>query len=532
MTCLAERNKVWATDIIGDDYKKWGNEIILLGIGTGRGKTRFALKTYCPYLMEQGKTVLYLCNRAKLKEQIFKQIDGHKITKNVTLISYQKLQELIRAGDAIPTFDAYICDEAHYFLADSEFNLYTDVSYDYLLRQTDATIIFMTATYHNIFKRIKKDVATEGGIIARQSPLQMYILPTDYGYVNKIHWFRSSDLYGIIDTILRDTDDKVLYFCNSLKKMQKFYNHYSPTFGMDGDVEKKYAKETNLQYMDFYCSDYSENTWANKHCNSDAIIGNIGDDYQFKNRVLVSTKCIDSGLSLKGRKLKHIICDVFDLESAIQCLGRKRILDKNDTCTFYIRDYQSYEINIFYRNTVRQLEPAQMFEYSPREWKEKYGKNREYKDYTIYFDFDITYDWKLNPLRYSKLQDSKELIKRMIDKKTSYRKEILDYLGESANGKSIGISEIKDEKTRDAIQIFIDLHVDQKLDKEKQKKLVELCDIRDRFGRMQKSIGIVNKYLEVNYGYKITPQKIERNIEGKRKTVTHWQINKKDTAME
>ena len=402
---MANGGKVWATDFIGEDYKTWNDDVVLLGLGTGRGKTTFSLETYCPYLMEQNKSVLYLCNRKKLQSQIYNKVKESEINKNVTVITYQKLQELIRSGDSIPEYDVYICDEAHFFLSDSEFNLYTDVSYRYILNQAKAVVIFMTATYHNIFVRIKEDIIKQKTGDAYKSPKE-YILPTDYEYVQKICWFRNSDLFGIVDTILRETDEKVLYFCNSITKMQKFYDHYSPTKGL-GEEMKLYIEETNLKFMDFYCSDYSKNIWAKKHVNNAAVIESKDGGYQFENRMLVSTKCLDNGVDFKDRKLKHIICDIFDLESAIQCLGRKRILDNTDKCTFYIRDYQSYELNIFQRIVSDQINAAELFECNRPKWEEKYGKDRKYKDYTVYYDFDIEHDWRLNYQRYAKLKDEK-----------------------------------------------------------------------------------------------------------------------------
>lgn len=83
---MTECNKLYATDVIGKDYKKWCREIILLGFGTGRGKTTFSLNTYCHYLISQGKTVLYLCNRSKLKEQIEEKVNNSDLKGNVEIL--------------------------------------------------------------------------------------------------------------------------------------------------------------------------------------------------------------------------------------------------------------------------------------------------------------------------------------------------------------------------------------------------------------------------------------------------------------
>lgn len=62
--------KVFVSDIIGDDYQTWNNESIILDCGTGTGKTYFILQTLCRFAIAYNKKVLYLCNRKKLKEQV------------------------------------------------------------------------------------------------------------------------------------------------------------------------------------------------------------------------------------------------------------------------------------------------------------------------------------------------------------------------------------------------------------------------------------------------------------------------------
>ncbi len=132
---MANSSKLWVSELIGNDYKRWIGRIILLACGTGRGKTTFALGTYCKFLLAEGKSVIYLCNRTTLKEQIRYDINRYGI-KDITCISYQKFTQMLISGDVIPEFDVYICDEAHYFLSDSEFNLYTDIIYEYLINRS------------------------------------------------------------------------------------------------------------------------------------------------------------------------------------------------------------------------------------------------------------------------------------------------------------------------------------------------------------------------------------------------------------
>lgn len=433
---------------------------------------------------------------------------------------------MLISGDVIPEFDVYICDEAHYFLSDSEFNLYTDIIYEYLInRSHDKTLVFMTATYRNIFNKIERDIKEQ----SRQKAIK-YFLPTDYSYVNKICWFRNGDLYGIIDDLLKNTDDKIMYFCNSITKMRKLYNHYSPTKGHNCDEDENVIHETKIQYMNFYCSDTSDNKGINfvkKYCSKDIIYRNNNTGgYSFDNRLLITTKVLDNGVDFKDRTVKHIICDIFDLESAIQCLGRKRIIDENDTCTFYVRDYQSYELNLFHKKVVEQLKPVLLLKNDREEWINRYGKDREYKDYTIFFDFDYTHDWKINELRFEKLLSDEAIILDMKENRTSYRDEIIKYLGETVADKSIDMADVTQERVQDIIEIYLKNNVNRKLSKEEQGQFANICDIRDRFNRQQTSIGQIKKYLEVNYGFTV----VSKQYKEKKKYIRYWIIKKIDNT--
>ena len=532
---MTKCNKLWVSDLIGKDFYSWDSKRILLGCGTGRGKTVFALKYYSKYQLEQGKKVLYLCNRTTLKDQIRGDIVKYNVG-GVECISYQKLASDIMKGAEIPKYDSYICDEAHYFLSDSEFNLYTDIVYEYLLNRNNCTVIYMTATYKSIFARITKDLKEKG----YPEPISYY-LPTDYSYVEKIYWFKGQkgSVKGIVDTILKEhPEDKIIYFCNSLTKMQKFYLEYSPDKGMG--LDDKYINESKLKYMKFICSDCSdpedeesegkkrkkerkENSFIRKHCSKDSIYYDKSTGgYTFDGKVLVTTKVLDNGLDFKDRKIKHIICDVFDIESAIQCLGRKRVID--ETCIFYIRDYQHNEVNLFLQTIENNLESPQLFLKDFDKWITEYGKDRSYKDFTIYFDFDLTNDWTINTIRYEKLLSDKKLVSDMKHKKTSYRIEILKYLGDTACGKSVDMEEVEAERQMDSIEIYLKNHVNMRLSKEQQEEFVNLCNITDRYGRQQKAVSQIAEYVDKNYPYIVYSKKFRE----KGKLKTHWVIEEKE----
>lgn len=534
----------WVSELIGDDYMDWFGRFILLGCGTGRGKTYFALNVYVKWLLTQGKTVLYLCNRKKLEEQIDYEIEEYGLTdeEGFEKMSYQAMKEYIEHGFQM-SYDVYICDEAHFFLADAGFNLYTDIPYFYILSHINATVVYMTATYWNIEQRLRKD-------LANRSELIPYYLPTDYSYVKKICWYKSqNDLYGIIDRILRNRpDDKVIYFCNSNDKMKQLHDHYDPSHGKSED--ESLLKESKLQYMGFICSDGTKNKWMLSHCFD--LVTEIDNEtnkkkqtlvpkydlvkvqtekggyegYTFERRVLVSTKVIDNGIDFNDRAIKHIILDVFDIESALQCLGRKRCQGEDDTCVFYIRDWQSRQMNVFLQQAESELESPRLFLEDYYQWLERFGSDRESKDKTIYYDHNEK-SWKVNPLRYDKLVEEEKLIVQMKDKHTSYREIITDRIGDIARERSVDIENLKADIVKTDLYIWLEKHANKLLSDKEKSDLIKLCKLTDRYGRKLTGAKSIFPYVEDYYkGFQLQSKRVIENGE----KVTRWELTQKNKS--
>lgn len=190
--------------------------------------------------------------------------------------------------------------------------------------------------------------------------------------------------------------------------------------------------------------------------------------YTFDTRMLVTTKVIDNGVDFKDTAIKHIILDVFDIESALQCLGRKRCLTdeigEDDTCRFYIRDWQSREMNIFLQQVTEELRSPRLFLDDYTRWVSEYGNDREKKDKTIYYDYNDR-EWKVNPLRYDKLIEDEALIIRMKDKEISYRTIIIQKIGDIARERSMDVKDIKAEAVKTDLDIWLELHAEKKLTK-------------------------------------------------------------------
>ena len=515
----------WVSELIGDEYKEWENDYVFLGCGTGRGKTTFSLGTYCKWLVSQGKSkILYLCNRTKLKEQISDKIEGDKdleiLKGHVAVRTYQWLESMLNRKNGFHAeYDAILADEIHYLLSDAGFNICTDLSFDFIISQNVPTV-FMSATYQITFEWIQRE------LLKRECDRNQrkYFLNTDYSYVERVVFFEHRHLYGIIDRIINDTNDKFLYFINGISRMERVYNHYNP----DGErlfkkKYKDYLPDSTFRKIDFQCSPSTKNRFGklmNKRYPEVMIKneqGENGEDngYTIRNRGLIATKYIDNGVDFKDRAIKHIICDVFDPESAIQCLGRKRKLDSDDRCTFYIRKYKASGVRIFLKNAEDKLESPKLFKKSPDEWKKKYGVIRGYRDDTIYKNHKLE-AYVLNRLRFHKLTWDYEFISQIQTGELDYKEYILDYLGDSAKKVSVDADFFQMEKVHDLLSEFLVKHNGEPLDKNMQKELIDLCHYTDGRRRLLKGRGTISAQLTEDYGFEI--QEKRHMVNGERQT--------------
>lgn len=357
------KRKIWVSDIIGEDYKKWHNEFVILDCGTACGKTFFCVRKLGKYASIKSRNILYLCNRSKLRNQTYRQVRELNLQGTIYVTSYQALQKKIQRGEIIQHYDYIIADECHYFTTDAGFNDYTDVAYNYVMKQKESVVVFVSATAKKFFKYLHDT--------NKVKKKNSYRLDKDYSYVTKLFYYQGDELRGIIDDILgNETDSKIIVFCNSgdrIIEMSKIYG----------------------ENADYYCSQNADDKRLKTICGwkenekgqilEPNCIKVYDDDLiTFDKRILFTTSVLDNGVDLKDRRIKHIFTEIIDVDTMIQSLGRKRSLDKEDCCCFYIRLYQKKGLQGFINNITYQLEPVDLYKNNYSEFYEQYGngKNR------------------------------------------------------------------------------------------------------------------------------------------------------------
>lgn len=484
--------KKYIQEIIGDDYRSWKKgETILIKAGTGAGKSSFVKNILNMFCYCRNEKILFLSNRTNLKKQNENDIDklidiGYN---SIIIKNYQEVEENSECGKYdLSKYDVIVMDEAHYFFTDSAFNNRTDVFFRQILNNDNVIKIFMTAT------------PTILQFYFKQNNLKFdyeYELDTDYSYLENVIAYNNKDsALSIINEIPQD--EQIIYF-GSVKRALEI----SQTFGGA-----------------FICSRYNKD-YYNKYVvgtENEEELNRIITSQKFNNHILCTTIALDNGINLSSKSnIKHIIIEVSDLDTFIQCLGRRRVID-GEKINLYFYDFSNNQEIAGYRTKLLQplAEADFLIEKGELEYVKAYNKQHK----TGIVDFTIGEDGythpQLNECMYYKYYVDKIIYDSILDKNTStsYKSMVSVALGVEIIDKEM--TEIKS-----STEIYLDGLIGKPLYKEDQKELIERLNIRDDRHRLQKKISTLNGYLIDNYNMMLISKRIRE--EGDRTTI--WLIN-------
>ena len=169
--------------------------------------------------------------------------------------------------------------------------------------------IFMTATAYFIKNYLTKELKLE---------IDHYHIKNEYEFIEKLYFFENDD---VIKKLLFDlpSDEKAIYFTNA---------------------KKAHEMSELLESCAFYCS--KNNYDYSRYVNSE-VVAYIEENEKFEEQVLCTTKVMDTGVNIKDDFIRHIIVDIADLSSIIQCIGRKRIKG-SEKIIVYIKDKKGNSI--------------------------------------------------------------------------------------------------------------------------------------------------------------------------------------------
>lgn len=280
----------YVKDIIGDEYLKWKDNTdkrVIINSHTASGKTTFVFETLLPDAIRNGKTIVYLCNRNALKEQLKKEkyegtieVDGkpYNVFDYIYIVSYQYCETVKSFPDfdidinnllslepemyckkskvAIRSRDVlyYVFDEAHYFIADSTYNEKASFWYNQKLKSKHSTYVFMTATPESLYLFFHyKDALTFEDVLNQF----IFAKNREYELIEKL--FYLDEFYTLnYEEQVKQLEEEIAKcnWTNIFLKLQESLNDLIGNFSKYND--EFYFYEQDKSYDDYECFYFSQ----------------------------------------------------------------------------------------------------------------------------------------------------------------------------------------------------------------------------------------------------------------------------------
>lgn len=365
-------DKIWGRRL--NEFFSNPDSAMFIDAQTGSGKTHFIFNELYPRLhelysqpqyshLQNGMRILMFVSRAPLKQQVkFDAINAAGTSQkeyltakgismehnfgDIDIYTYQDMVIERNRRDLTNAFKSHkysvvIFDECHYFLSDADFNPFTEDHFDLLLNtaiSTHVSRIYMTSTPEYVLDVI---FAKEASLLNYQAytptwvynkispyPLQYYYFERDYSYF-KIHFFDEDDVMRIIKNI---PEHNVLIFVESKSWGQSLINELKNNgidscFLLDADSLRSGCEK------------------------AESVKNALADTNELGVRVLLATKCLDVGVTIKTKNLT-IFCFLKDKVDFLQAIGRKRI-SGSEKVNLYIPVYTGRDIDNYIKKLSR-----------------------------------------------------------------------------------------------------------------------------------------------------------------------------------
>lgn len=445
VSCDKNINKQYISDVITkEDIESWSNkEIVFIEAPTGSGKSHFIKHTLSEY--NSFKRFLILVNRRIIKNQSEEElIKEYGDCENIKIVTYQYINNKILEQDIIKleelsNYDYIICDEGHFYCEESVYVTNSDLVFDWVMKR-DSIKIFMTATAYFIKSYLQEKLKLR---------IKHYQIKNTYDFIQKLYFYEDDK---VIQKLLIDLppNEKAIYFTSA---------------------KKAHELSEILDSCAFYCAE--NNSQYYQYVNEDTVKC-IENNEMFEEKILCCTKVMDTGVNIKDKQLKHLIIDIADITSIIQCIGRKRILDIDDNVIVYIKNKKG-------NSMIRKLEQVEDKLYYPNVLKENglisLVQNNAHKNTYGNLIYDIInyktqqVEKRINPLMYYTYNILKEEYEEMlIDKENGFKNKLFERMGVDDMEYSFLEDEVDGIKLEDLLNRLVGI----KMFKEEQEKFKEI----------------------------------------------------------
>ncbi|WP_025911956.1 DEAD/DEAH box helicase family protein [Priestia flexa] len=485
--------KIPFTDIKEINPKKWERgDIISILSGAGTGKSWFVKEILYEYAKNNKQKILFLTSRLDSLNQFYLNILQEGKQNIVHTKTYQSIESLYRnykEFDFSP-YQYIVSDDCHYFTSDAAFNHTTDLSLEAILSQNNKTRIFMSATGDSMVRYLNSN---------RRLPITVYEKKISYKFIKDLRFFHKNEtIESLMDEAIK-RKMKTIFFIQSAKKAYELHQKY-----------KKHSL--------FNCS---KSNSLYKHVDKEKI-SKMLEDEKFEELILITTTCMDAGVNIHDHNLQHIVCDVKDIGTLIQCIGRKRLCDESDGIYLVIKSINNQQIGRITTELHKKRKAAKYLKDNGIEaYVEEYYRNLNVNNGLVYDEIvNGKLEKKINLLMYFRTLIDENSYSTMIKDfgEFAYCKYLANIFGYvDHDGKYLYTIIEEDERIND-LEEYLKSIIGHKLYKEDQQKLIEMIGLKDKRGRIQRRIDTLNAYLlRIKSNYTIIPKKSG--------SIRYWELN-------
>lgn len=460
-----------------DQIKSWNNgDIVTIKAGTGAGKSYFIKNNLYALAKKENTKILFLIHRTNCVNQFKEEIISAGKQDTIHVKTYQFIEAVIKKHDNInlSQYKYIVCDEFHYFMSDAAYNKTTDISLNYILNQSDKIRLFMSATGDYVKKYLTnyKDIHTID-----------YELPIDYSFIKELTFYSKDSTLDMFMEHAIKNKQKTIFFIESAKKAYEFYSKYK-------------------EYSLFNCSKSNKDYY--KFVDPDKINSMLINE-KFNELILITTTALDTGVNIIDKELKHIVCDIKDIGTIIQSIGRKRLSKNDNELYVYIKSLSNQQLGGIETQLKKKITMAKYLkDHSPEQYVNKYKRELDYS-HIVYDDVsnDGTITKKINFLMYYKcIVDMAEITIMKNFGQYGFNKAVSKKLGKEGEYRLI-----EEHVKENDLEEYIESILGQKLNKQNQNELINKIDLKVN-GRIQKSYTKLNEGLSmIKLPYVILPKK-------------------------
>lgn len=344
-----KKSTEYVSEMIGDNWNYWNSiNPVFIFTPTGSGKNNFVKDL----LKKTKKNILIISNRIALNLQIkeelvetaqkiwpkFKNYGSEWMKDNtnfggLAICNYQGINAFIEKNSM--EYDYVFCDEAHFFAADSTFNLGTEAILNKIVSKFQNSIrVYMTATPEMVWSDICK---VENNIFLQKKPfvynhfIGQFVNPLA-GVIQKKVVYISKQDYSYVKPFILEDENELLKAINKSGKKSKWL-----IFVNTIDVGTKLEIELEQKNISAAFIHSNKDKIGNDNITKTEYTLMLAKNKKFNEKVLLATSTLDNGFSFIDEELNNIVIMSFDKTTFVQMLGRKRHKNNEPVNLFLVK---------------------------------------------------------------------------------------------------------------------------------------------------------------------------------------------------